>query len=158
MSRREHSYHTGIVWTGNRGTGTADYTSYEREYLITADGKPNMKGSSDPTFRGDPGLYNPEELFLISITSCHMLWYLHLCAKNNIIVEQYGDHAEAIMEEEGDKGGKFISVILKPKILVRKDSDLALAKELHNEAHQKCFIANSCNVPVLIESEIKEAD
>ncbi len=58
-----------------------------------------ISGSSDPAFLGDPEKYNPEELLLSSISSCHMLWYLHLCTSHNVVVTTYFDHAEGVMEE-----------------------------------------------------------
>jgi len=82
----EHHYKTTIRWTGNKGQGTADYRSYERSHTAFIDGKQDILCSSDPAFRGDKTKHNPEELFLVSIASCHMLWYLHLCAEAGVVV------------------------------------------------------------------------
>ena len=144
---KEHHYHTTIVWTGNKGTGTADYRSYERSHRIAVQGKPSIEASSDPAFRGDAGKYNPEDLFLASISSCHMLWYLHLCADNGIVVIDYKDEASGLMEESAD-GGRFTSVTLHPVVTITDASKIDKANELHELANKYCFIANSLNLPV----------
>lgn len=74
--KHEHHYTIRLDWTGNSGSGSSGYKEYERSHLISAEGKAVINGSSDPAFRGDATLYNPEELFLSSLSSCHMLWYL----------------------------------------------------------------------------------
>lgn len=82
----EHTYSVEINRTGNRGTGTTSYVAYGREHEIGAEGRPTILGSSEPAFRGDPTRWNPEQLLLVSLAQCHMLWYLHLCAVNNVVV------------------------------------------------------------------------
>ncbi|MGR3808983.1 OsmC family protein [Jiulongibacter sp. NS-SX5] len=153
---KEHQYKVLTTWTGNTGSGTSDYKSYERSHDISIGVKPVIKSSSDPAFRGDPSRHNPEELFLASLSSCHMLWYLHFCSVNQIIVIAYTDAAEGLMTEESNGSGKFSEVTLKPKVVLAKDSEpqLALAKSLHEKANDFCFIAKSCNFPVKHEVEI----
>lgn len=113
---RTHNYKIAIEWTGNEGNGTLNYKSYNRNHKIFADGKYNeINGSSDPSFLGDKTRYNPEDLFLSSISSCHMLWYLHLCSVHKIIVTEYLDHATGVMEETKDGSGRFTEVTLNPK-------------------------------------------
>ena len=63
MTAQRHQYAARLVWTGNTGQGTATYTGYGREYTVAVDGKPDLLGSSDPAFRGDPTRHNPEDLF-----------------------------------------------------------------------------------------------
>src|ERR1700757_4052216 len=88
-----HSFEVDVTWTGNAGAGTSAYTSYQRAHEIPPAGKPVIQGSSDPAFRGDRSRYNPEELLVASLSACHMLWYLHLCAVNKVTVLQYRDAA-----------------------------------------------------------------
>lgn len=145
---KKHYYKSNLEWTGNSGKGTSDYKSYERSYEVKINGKPTLEGSSDPAFRGDESKYNPEELFLASISACHMLWYLHLCSANKIVVLEYEDSAEGIMTEDKEGSGKFESVTLYPKVVVEKDSMIDLAKSLHKKANEMCFIANSCNFEI----------
>ena len=69
-----HRYATRTEWTGNLGEGTANYRAYARDHRISAAGKPDLAGSSDPAFRGDASRWNPEDLLVASLSSCHMLW------------------------------------------------------------------------------------
>ncbi len=151
---KEHNYQINLNWTGNTGEGTKTYTGYKRDHEIFVDGKELIKGSSDPNFRGDKTRYNPEEMLVASLSSCHLLWYLHLCAEAKIVVVDYKDAASGTMIETADGGGKFTEVTLNPRVVISKDSDANLAKELHGKANKLCFIANSVNFPVLHKPEI----
>lgn len=144
---KEHFYNLTLKWTGNNGEGTAGYRSYERSYSVLIDGKQDILGSSDPAFRGDKAKHNPEELLLASLSSCHMLWFLHLCSDNGIIVADYTDNPVGTMEETPNGSGKFTEVVLNPVVTIVKGSTDRLA-ELHHEANKLCFIANSVNFPV----------
>jgi len=151
---KEHTYSVTVTWTGNRGTGTSGYREYERAHEISAEGKPAIAGSSDPVFRGDATRWNPEELQVAALSSCHQLAYLHLCAVAGVVVVEYVDHAEGVMVMTPDGAGQFVRVVLRPKVTVAAGSDVAKAKELHHEAHEKCFIARSVNFPVEHEAEV----
>ncbi len=153
---KSHHYRASVRWTGNRGTGTSDYRAYGREHTLTFEGKDPLPGSSDPTFRGDPTRYNPEELLLGSLSACHMLWYLHLCAVAGIVVESYRDEAEGVMETEPGGSGRFTRVTLHPTVTIQ-DGSPDRAADLHTEAHRRCFIANSVNFPVRFEPTIRVA-
>lgn len=145
---KEHHYALTVKWTGNTGKGTADYRAYERSHSIIAAGKTVIEGSSDPAFRGDPSRHNPEDLFLSSLSACHMLWYLSLCAVAGVVVVDYYDEATGIMVETEDGGGHFVSVTLHPVVTVSDERMTVKANALHEEARARCFIANSCNFPV----------
>lgn len=145
---KEHHYQAAITWTGNKGTGTQSYRAYERDHTIELAGKAPIYASSDPAFRGDPRRHNPEELLLASLASCHMLWYLHLCADQGIVVTGYQDQASGTMTESPDGSGRFIRVLLRPVVTLADPSQATQALALHAEANKKCFIANSCNFPV----------
>ena len=148
---KTHQYSLNLKWKGNRGTGTDSYTSYSRDHTIRVKGKSKIKCSSDPSFRGDPTRYNPEELFLASLANCHMLWYLHLCAEADVIVNSYEDTPEGIMIEEKNGSGHFTKVTLKPHVEVAAESMISKALELHHRANEMCFIANSVNFEVAHE-------
>src|ERR1700720_511073 len=143
---REHTYSVSLVWTGNTGKGTSDYRSYARDHEINAPGKPPIYGSADPKFRGDPARYNPEELLVSALSSCHMLWYLHLCADAGIVVVSYEDRAVGTLQESSGGDGRFVSVTLRPQ--VRVTGSVEKAEALHQRAHELCYIANSVNFPV----------
>jgi organic hydroperoxide reductase OsmC/OhrA len=151
---KQHHYSTTINWTGNRGEGTINYKSYDRDHVISIENKQPIQASSDPAFMGDPSRYNPEELLLASLSSCHMLWYLHLCADAGVIVTHYSDKATGTMEEN-NKGGRFIEVILHPQVRVADISMADKAMVLHQQANEKCFIANSCNFPVHHQPDVQ---
>ncbi len=146
---KQHSYQVQVDWTGNDGDGTRTYKGYRRDHVINAPGKSPIHGSSDPAFRGDATRYNPEELLVASLSSCHMLWYLHLCAVNHVIVVDYQDQASGVMRENEDGSGSFVQVVLRPIVTIAA-GDTARASELHEEAHHLCFIARSVNFPVEI--------
>ena len=93
----EHKYSSTLEWTGNLGTGTSSYTSYSRDYKIVIPEKPPLLGSSDPQFRGDSARHNPEDLLVASVSACHMLFYLHLCAASGINVVDYRDNPVGTM-------------------------------------------------------------
>ena len=152
MIGKDHEYATKLEWTGNRGTGTSGYRDYERSYTLQSDGKPTLAGSSDPTFRGDASKWNPEEMLLSALSSCHMLSYLHLCADAGIVVLSYTDAANGTMELSRDGAGRFTSVTLRPQVTLGDGADTDKAEQLHHTAHEKCFIANSVNFPVLCEA------
>ena len=143
-----HHYTTIIKWTGNKGTGTDSYRNYERSHEIIIYNKPTIAGSSDPAFRGDATKHNPEDLLISSLASCHMLWYLHVCAEAGVIVTNYIDHATGTMTETANGSGRFTEVILNPIITVTEEHMIAKANELHKKANELCFIANSVNFPV----------
>jgi organic hydroperoxide reductase OsmC/OhrA len=149
----KHQYSANIVWTGNNGTGTSDYASYSRDHVISIDHKQDLQGSSDSIFRGDVTKHNPEDMLLSSLSVCHMLWYLHLCADAGVIVTAYTDKVEGILEY-GKNGGKFTEVTLHPVVSVKSEEMIPLAMSLHSEAHACCFIANSVNFPVKHEPNI----
>lgn len=144
----QHNYSLTVKWTGNKGTGTSNYRAYERSHTIIADNKAEISGSSDPAFRGDNTKHNPEDLLVASLSSCHMLWYLHLCAEAGVIVIDYIDNATGIMRETPDGGGHFAEVTLNPVVTVTENSMKEKANELHKKAHELCHIANSVNFPV----------
>jgi organic hydroperoxide reductase OsmC/OhrA len=152
---KEHHYKTQLRWTGNRGEGTTHYRGYDRDHVLSVHGKPEIPGSSDPNFRGNPQRYNPEELLVASLSACHMLWYLHLCSENKVIVVDYQDHAEGTMLETSDGGGHFSVVILRPVVTVAGEDMVRRAEQLHHEANKLCYIANSCNFPVRHEAETR---
>ena len=150
-----HHFKAHVVWTGAEKGPAVAYESYSREYRVEMDGKPPLKGSSAPIFKGDAGLHNPEDLLVASLSACHMLWYLHLCTDAGIHVGAYSDDAEGWM---GPVRGElaFTEVTLRPKaVIIEGDAEKALA--LHKDANRKCFIANSVNFPVRHEPTIERS-
>ncbi len=146
----QHHYRVDVEWTGNRGTGTDGYRNYSRDHVIRIAGKPELAGSSDPTFRGDASRHNPEDMLVTALSTCHMLSYLHMATVAGVVVTAYTDAAEGTMATEGD-GGRFVEVVLRPVVTISAASDPARAEAVHDAAHHACFIANSVNFPVRCE-------
>ncbi len=144
----QHRYSLTLQWTGNKGQGTSAYTAYERSHVVSVINKPDLLCSSDTGFRGDKTMYNPEELLVASLSSCHMLWYLHLCSEAGIVVTEYIDNAKGTMIVTDDGGGRFSEVTLYPEVTITNRSMEEKANELHKRANHLCFIANSCNFPI----------
>ncbi len=151
-----HHFKATVTWTGNIGNGTTGYRDYERSHTVAIDGKKTIEGSSDPAFSGDGTKHNPEDFLLSALSSCHMLWYLHLCADAGIIVTAYEDHAEGTLTED-PAGGRFTAVTLHPVVTITDASKTDEANALHARANKKCFIANSCNFPVRHDAVCKTA-
>lgn len=148
-----HAYAVTVRWTGNTGRGTSGYGDYGRDHVVEAVGKPPLAGSSDPAFRGDASRWNPEELLVASLSACHQLWYLHLCAVAGVVVTAYEDRATGAMTEDARGGGFFTEVVLRPQVTIAA-GDATQALALHERAHAKCFIANSVNFPVRVEPRV----
>ena len=155
---KQHNYNLTIQWTGNNGTGTSDYKAYERNHSILVNNKAEIAVSSDPAFRGDKTKHNPEELLVASLSSCHMLWYLHLCTEAGVVVTDYTDHAAGVMVETANGGGYFSEVTLHPIVTVTENSMIERANALHEKANALCFIANSVNFKIHHEPVCRVAD
>lgn len=153
MATKQHEYDVSVEWTGNRGTGTSDYKAYDRTWNICSAGKPVVACSNDPLLGGDASKYNPEDLLLAAVASCHMLWYLHLCSNAGVTVTDYKDTPSGIGEMEPSGKGRFLKVILKPKITISTGS-IEQAEKIHGEVHNFCFIARSVNFPIEIDPEV----
>lgn len=149
-----HQYDVQVAWTGNLGTGTSAYRAYSRDHLITAEGRPTLPGASDPAFRGDPTRWNPEQLLVASLASCHMLWYLHLASTAGIVVVDYVDSACGVMAMDATGSGRFESVVLRPTVTISTPERTQLAERLHEDAAARCFVARSVNFPVRHEPVI----
>jgi len=145
---KQHNYSLNIKWTGNKGEGTTRYDAYDRSYIISGENKVGILGSADAPFRGDITKYNPEDLLLASLSSCHMLWYFHLCADAGIIVTEYIDNPTGILVQNETGSGSFSEVTLNPTVIVSDNSMIEKANQLHEKANQFCFIANSVNFKV----------
>jgi len=152
---RYHHYRVLNRWTGNLGNGTAAYTAYSRDFELSgAEKAAAIAGSSDPAFRGDKARYNPEELLVGALSSCHMLWVLHLCADAGITITDYADEAIGDMVENPDGSGEFTRVLLRPRMTITDSARIPDALEIHEKAHKVCALARSVNFPVEHEVEV----
>jgi organic hydroperoxide reductase OsmC/OhrA len=152
---KTHHFTGALEWSGNLGTGTSAYDQYGRNFEVITPGKLPIQGSADSAFRGDAQRINPEDFFLNALSSCHMLWYFHLCADAGVVVTDYRDEYEGVLEIAAGGFGRMSTVTLRPKVTIDLEKSvenaLELAISLHHKAHEKCFIANSVNTTVNCE-------
>lgn len=151
-----HDFTVNVTWTGAGAEGTSSYTSYSREHEVVVEGKPPLPGSSDVAFRGDADRYSPEDLFVASLSQCHMLWALHMAARAGVVVVGYSDRATGTMRVESAGAGQFVEVTLHPQITVRDDVEESVITKIHEDAHAHCFIARSVNFPVRLSPLVTE--
>ncbi|GAA1984954.1 OsmC family protein [Isoptericola halotolerans] len=154
-----HEYSVAVTWPasgvdpGSPEAVTSSYVAYSRDHDVALPGRPGIPGSADPAFRGDPARYSPEDLFVASLSQCHMLWFLHLSAETGLAVRQYVDDASGTMRVESRGEGQFTDVTLRPRVVVEpgeQATDEHVAG-LHRRAHAMCFLARSVNFSVVVE-------
>jgi len=153
---KQHRYEVRTVWACGPDGPAKTYEGYSRNHSVEIAGKPPIAGSSDPAFRGDASRHNPEDLLVASLSTCHMLWYLHFAVVKGIAVLAYEDNAYGIMAET-PRPGRFVEVVLRPRVTIARGGDTTLATKLHERAHAECYVANSVNFPVRHEPSIVEA-
>lgn len=149
------SFTAEVAW--ERGEQPFVDKRYSRRHLIRFDGGAELAGSSSPHVvrppLSDPSAVDPEEMFVASLASCHMLWFLSLAAAKRYRVDSYADTAEGVMEKNGEGRLAVTRVTLRPAVRFSGDKipSRAELEELHHEAHESCFIANSVKTEVSCE-------
>jgi len=149
----EHLFEATVTWSGAAQGPTQKYETYSREFTVEMAGKQALRGSSAAAFRGDASLHNPEDLLLASVSTCHLLSYLHLCVRAGIEVVSYVDSCTATLAmKEGRM--RIVSATLRPHVTIRPGAAELFdkAQALHENAHHACFIANSVNFPIACEA------
>lgn len=141
----KHVFKAKLDWLFSKN----EAVKYTKSHTITIADKAVLHVSAAKVFKGDSALYNPEDLLLSSVVSCHMMSYLYVCKQNDIEVVSYTDEAEATLEVSAEGSGRFIAIKLNPKVCISNKEKIAEALSLHKNANQLCFIANSCNFPIL---------
>jgi len=133
-----------------------DYQTYSRAHTLSFDGGIRVPASAapanlPPTAKGTGGV-DPEQAFVASLSSCHMLWFLHLACRARLVVDRYVDHASGVLGKNAEGREAMTRVVLRPVVAFsgRKPSAEEHA-QLHEAAHAKCFIANSVKTEVAIE-------
>ncbi len=125
-----------------------------KTHRVFTDDKPPLTISADKTFKGDPSKYNPEDLLLASLSSCHMMSYLYVCGQHHIELITYKSEAIGVLELQADGSGAFTSIRLELFITVSTADMVSQAKALHEAAGKLCFIANSLKVPILYKPQV----
>ena len=147
-----HSYATRLAWSGSTSAG---YDSYPREHALGAPpAEQELRLSSDPHFKGDGRLLNPEQLIVAAASSCQLLEFLALAAKARIDVLEYGDDAEGTMDES-DEPARIQRIVLRPRITVGPGPSEERVLRLVHLAHDYCYVANSLRTEIEIEPEIE---
>lgn len=145
----KHLFKAKLNWNSDSKEAISTSKTYYKTHQIAIEGKEILNVSAAKAFKGDPNLYNPEDLLLSSLVSCHMMSYLYVCSQNGIDVISYQDDAEATLEVSEKGSGRFIEVRLYPKVVIQQQEKIAQALGLHTKANELCFIANSCNFEIL---------
>lgn len=145
----KHLFKAKATWLSTQKQEISTLKTYSKSHIITIEDKPILNVSAAKVFKGDPKLFNPEDLLLSSIVSCHMMSYLYVCRQEGIEVLYYTDEAQAILEVVTGGSGRFIEVQLNPKVVIKDPEKIIQALSLHKKANELCFIANSCNFPIL---------
>lgn len=143
-----HKFEILLKWKQKDSSILAENRRLSKNHTIEVEGKDELNISAAKTFKGDPSLYNPEDLLLSSLASCHMMSYLYCCEQEGIDVLSYADHAEAVLEVHSDGSGRITKVKLQPEVVISNKEQIELAIRLHQKANKLCFIANSCNFPI----------
>jgi organic hydroperoxide reductase OsmC/OhrA len=151
LTPEAHEYRSRLEWSGSTGEG---YERYTREHLVTAPpAHQTLRLSSDPAFRGNPELLDPEELLLIAASSCQLLEFLAICARARIDVVSYADDAEAVMLTD-DEPMRITRITLRPRIVVAGGANEERLRRYVNLAHEHCYVANSLHSEIEVEPEI----
>jgi organic hydroperoxide reductase OsmC/OhrA len=146
-----HEYRVSCAWTGSTALG---YEAYDRTHTATAPSVAvELALSSDPAFRGDPKLWNPELLLVAAAASCQMLSFLAVATRARLDVVEYRDEAEGVMPGD-DRPMRITRVVLRPQIVLRGELDVARVRHLCDVAHEECFITNSLTTDVVVEPTI----
>ncbi len=151
---KQHRFQVTTQWTGNLGTGTSAYRAYSRNHELSAPAKSTRIPGSSAVAIGDHSRYNPEELLVGALSSCHMMWVLHLCADAGIVVTEYADDALGEMAEHADGAGEFTRVVLRPRMRITDAGRVEEATKMHDRAHHVCCLARSMNFPVEHRAEV----
>ena len=144
-----------ITLTWKRGDLAFEYQEYSRDHIWKFDGGHEMQASAAPAYLGNPKLVDPEEAFVASLSSCHMLTFLAIAAKQKFVLDEYVDEAVGHMEKSAEGKMAITKVTLKPKITFsgeKKPSAEELDK-MHHAAHENCFIANSVKTEITVEKQ-----
>ena len=150
----QHTYTSRLSWQGSTGVGYDDYDRTHRVVTPPADG--GLVLTSDPAFRGNPALTNPEQLLLAAASSCQLLSFLAMAARSRIDVVSYDDDAEAVMPEDV-RPVRITRITLRPRIVMAAGADLEKARKLVGRAHHACYVANTVNAEIVIEPVIEHA-
>jgi len=141
-----------ISW--QRNSASFEYRTYPRDHSWLFPGGVEIPASAAPDYFGADDRVDPEQAFVAALSSCHMLTFLAVAAKRNIIVDSYVDDAVGYLDKNADGEPSVTRVLLRPTVVFAPGSESTqeVLRKLHHSAHQHCFIANSVKTIVEVES------
>lgn len=151
---RRTPYEITQRWTGNDGSGTST-SRFGRQGELAAEGRPTIPTGPSRDFQGEGGNWSPEDLLAGAVSQCQMLWYLHLCSRNDIVVEDYSDRCTAYLEVDKSRG-QVTEVTLDAEVTISA-GDRELAERLFEKAGELCYVARSLNCPVRHQISVRQA-
>jgi organic hydroperoxide reductase OsmC/OhrA len=146
-------HRASVIW--KRSSADFTYDTYNRAHEVRfKDGAITIPGSGAPMFKGDADRVDPEEVFVASLSACHMLTFLAICARKRLTVEAYEDEAEGFLEKGTNGKLQMTRVTLKPRVRFAAGTEVDAAKlaEIHHKSHEECFIANSVKTEITVET------
>jgi organic hydroperoxide reductase OsmC/OhrA len=147
-------HHASLRW--KRTSDTFTYDTYNRSHDVTfKSGAIVLPSSAAPAFKGDSERVDPEEAFVGSLASCHMLTFLAICARKRLTVDSYEDEAVGVMEKGSNGKWSVTRVTLRPRVVFGAGTfvDEKTLSDVHHRAHEDCFIANSVKTDVTVEQQ-----
>jgi organic hydroperoxide reductase OsmC/OhrA len=144
-----------VTLTWQRGDKPFDYQKYSRDHTWKFDGGHEMEASAAPAYLGNPQHVDPEEAYVASLSSCHMLTFLAIAAKQKFVLDEYVDEAVGHMEKNAEGKMAITRVTLKPRIKFSGDKQPAKEEldKMHHAAHENCFIASSVKTEITVEPQ-----
>ena len=141
--------------TWQRGDKPFEYQKYSRDHTWKFDGGHQMQASAAPAYLGNPQLVDPEEAFVASISSCHMLTFLAIAAKKKFVLDEYLDEAIGHMEKnaEGRMAITRVTLRQRTKFSGERQPTRPELDEMNHAAHEQCFIANSVKTDITVEPQ-----
>jgi organic hydroperoxide reductase OsmC/OhrA len=125
----------------------------QKHGMLTASGKPDLEVASPPEFKGHPGVWTPEHLYVAAVNACAMLTFLSAATRREIALVAYESDATGILEN-ADGRFSFTRAVLRPRVTVRDQAEVEKARAALQEAEASCLIANSLKTQITIEPEI----
>jgi organic hydroperoxide reductase OsmC/OhrA len=148
------SEHTATIeW--RRETPDFAYETYNRDHDWSFDGGITVRASANPAYQGSESCVDPEEAFVASLSSCHMLTFLALAARKRYVVDSYRDQAVGVLGKDAAGNLAMTRVTLRPRVTFsgEKQPTADDLRQLHDRAHHACFIANSVKTEVVVEPQ-----
>lgn len=145
VKRKTFHYTTSVFWLG------------ERAGLNRSEGKQAFRVASPPEFKGEPGVWTPEDLFVAAVNTCTMTTFLAFASKKEVPLVVYESSAEGTLEF-ADGGYRFTKVIVRPRIVAAAPATREMIETILHDAHAGCLISNSIRGEVVVEAEIEITD